>query len=44
MVCRKLLVRGKGVSAIAFMSTNGLLDCKTFTGSVNLCRLLSYLT
>ena len=35
MVCRKLLVRGKRVSAIAFMSTNGLLDCKTFTGSVD---------
>ena len=35
MVCRKLLFRGKRVSAIAFMSTNGLLDYKTFTGSVD---------
>ena len=35
MVCEKLLVRGKRVSAIAFMSIHGILDCKTFTGSVD---------
>lgn len=35
MVCEKLLVRGKRVSAIAFMSVHGILDCKTFTGSVD---------
>ena len=35
LVSEKLLVRGKRVSAIAFMSVNGLLDCKTVTGSVN---------
>ena len=31
----KLLVRGKRVSAIAFMSVSGMLGCKTVTGSVN---------
>ena len=35
MVCEKLLVRGKRVLAIAFMSIHGILDCKTFTGSVD---------
>ena len=31
----KLLVQGKRVSAIAIMSVNGMLDCKTVIGSVN---------
>lgn len=35
MVCQKLLVRGKRISAIAFMSIHGVLDCKTVTGSVD---------
>ena len=35
LVCEKLFVRGKRVSAIAFMSMNGMLDCKTVTDSVN---------
>ena len=35
MVCQKLLVRGKRISAIAFMSTHGVLDYKTVTGSVD---------
>jgi transposase len=34
-VSRKLLVRGQRVSAIAAMSTHGILDCITYTGSVN---------
>ena len=35
MVCQKLLVRGKRISAIAFMSSHGVLDCKTVIGSVD---------
>ena len=35
LVCEKLLVRGKRVSAIACMSMNGMLDCKTIVGKVN---------
>ena len=35
LTCEKLLVRGKRVSAIAFMSMNGMLDCKTVTGTVD---------
>ena len=35
LVSEKLLVRGKRVSAIAIMSVNGMLDCKTVIGSVN---------
>ena len=31
----KLLVRGKRVSSIAFMSMMGMLDCKTVIGNVN---------
>ena len=30
-----LLVRGKRVSTITFMSVHGILDCKTVTGSVD---------
>ena len=33
-VSKKLLVRGQRVSAIASMSTGGILDCVTYTGSV----------
>ena len=33
-VSKKLLVRGQRVSAIASMSTDGILDCVTYTGSV----------
>ena len=35
LTCEKLLVRGKRVSAIAIMSTVGILDCKTVIGSVD---------
>ena len=35
MVCQKLLVRGKRISAIAFVSTHGVLDYKTVTGSAD---------
>ena len=35
LVSEKLLVRGKRVSAIAFMSVYGMLDCKTVTSTVN---------
>ena len=31
----KLLVRGERISAIAFMSMNGMLDCKTVKYKVN---------
>ena len=34
-VSKKLLVRGQRVSAIAAMSTEGILDCYSVTGSVN---------
>ena len=34
-VSKKLLVRGQRVLAIAAMSTEGILDCYTVTGSVN---------
>ena len=33
-VSKKLLVRGQRVSAIASLSTDGILDCVTYTGSV----------
>ena len=33
-LCQKLLVRGQRVSAIAAMSTEGILDCYTYFGSV----------
>ena len=32
---QKLLVRGEHISAIAFMSVNGFLDCHTVRGTVN---------
>ena len=35
LVSEKLLVHGKRISAIAFMSVHGMLDCKTVTGSVD---------
>lgn len=35
LVNGKLLVRGKRISAIALMSVNVLLNCKTVTGSVS---------
>ena len=35
LVSEKLLVRGKRIPAIAFMSVNGMLDCKTVRGSVD---------
>lgn len=35
LVCQKLLVRGKRISAIVFMSTNGILDCTTVIGMTN---------
>ena len=31
----ELLVRGERISAIAFMSMSGMLDCKTVKHSVN---------
>ena len=34
-VSKKLLVRGQRISAIAAMSTEGIQDCYTVTGSVN---------
>ena len=34
-ISKKLLVRGQRISAIAAMSTEGILDCYTVTGSVN---------
>ena len=35
LISEKLLVRGKRHSAIAFMSVNGILDCKVVNGSVD---------
>ena len=35
LVSHRLLVRGQRISAIAFMSMNGMLDCKTVNHSVN---------
>ena len=35
LVTHRLLVRGQRISAIAFMSYNGILDCKTVNHSVN---------
>ena len=35
LVSKKLLVRGKRISAMAFMSINGMLDCQTVTGTVD---------
>ena len=35
LISEKLLVHGKRIFAIAFMSVNGMLDCKTVTGSVD---------
>ena len=35
LVSHKLLVRGERISAIAFMSLSGMLDCKTVKHSVN---------
>lgn len=35
LVSHELLVRGERISAIAFMSMNGMLDCKTVKHSVN---------
>ena len=35
IVSHKLLVRGERISAIAFMSMNGMLDCKTVKYTVN---------
>ena len=35
LVSHKLLVRGERVSAIAIMSMNGILDCKTVKHTVN---------
>ena len=35
LISEKLLVCGKRISAIAFMSVNGMLDCKTVAGSVD---------
>ena len=32
LISEKLLVCGKRISAIAFMSVNGMLDCKTVAG------------
>ena len=34
-VSKKLLVRGERVSAVAFMSVNGILDLKVVSGNVN---------
>ena len=35
LISEKLLVRCKRISTIAFMSVNGMLDCKTVSGSVD---------
>ena len=35
LVSHKLLIRGERISAIAFMSVNGMLDCKTYKHTVN---------
>ena len=35
LVSQQLLVRGERISAIAFLSVNGMLDCKTVKGTVN---------
>ena len=35
LVSEKLFVRGQRESAIAFIAVNGMLDCKTLTGSVD---------
>ncbi len=35
LVSHRLLIRGQRISAIAFMSMNGMLDCKTVNHSVN---------
>ena len=35
LVSHELMVRGERISAIAFMSMNGMLDCKTVRHSVN---------
>ncbi len=35
LVTHRLLVRGKRISAIAMMSVNGMLDCKTVENTVN---------
>lgn len=42
-VSRKLLVRGQRVSAIAAMSTAGILDCYTVAGSVDSSKFVDFI-
>ena len=41
--CKKLLIHGERISAIGVISTNGLLDCYTLTGTVNSDRFENFL-